>query len=87
MRPSVWMRIAWPGFLVAGLLELLVFAFVDPQELLWANQHLPLSREAIYTVAFFAFWLLATLSSALTAMLSSSADEINAKGPRNTPAD
>lgn len=85
MRPNFWMRVAWPAFLVAGLLEVLVFAFVDPQELHWADQHLPLSRQGIYTLAFFAFWALTMVSSALTAVLSCSADEINAA--TNTPAD
>ena len=28
-----WMWISWPAFLVAGLLEMLVFAMVDPQDL------------------------------------------------------
>lgn len=83
MAPGWWMRVVWPAFLVAGLLEVLVFAFVDPQELHWADQTLSLSRQGIYTIAFFAFWGLAMLSSALTAVLSSTADEINR--PTNTP--
>ncbi len=29
------MWIAWPAFLVAGVLEMLVFAVVDPQEMQW----------------------------------------------------
>jgi len=64
------MTVVWPGFLVACLLELLVFALVDPQELHWLGHPLMGSREAVYTLAFFVFWLLAMLSSALTALLS-----------------
>ena len=72
-----WMGVAWPAFLVAGLLEVLVFALVDPQDLRWFGQDLDLSRQAIYTLAFFAFWALAMLSSALTTLLGLSSAEVN----------
>ena len=77
MHAQRWMWIAWPAFLVAGLLEMLVFAFVDPQDLHWFGQDLDLSRQAIYTLAFFAFWALAMLSSALTTLLGLSSAEVN----------
>ena len=77
MLAQRWMWIAWPAFLVAGLLEMLVFAFVDPQDLNWFGQGLDLSRQAIYTLAFFAFWVLAMLSSAFTALLGMSSAEVN----------
>ena len=56
MKAQRWMWIAWPAFLMAALLEMLVFAFIDPSELHWQGQGLGLSREAIYTVVFFVFW-------------------------------
>lgn len=31
------MWIAWPAFLVAAVLEMLVFAFIDPNELHWGG--------------------------------------------------
>ena len=71
------MWVAWPAFLVAALLEMLVFALIDPQDLHWFGHPLALSRQGVYTVAFFAFWALAMLSSGLTALLSMSAAEIN----------
>ena len=77
MRAQRWMWIAWPSFLVAGLMEVLVFAFIDPQDLRWLGLGLDLSRQAIYTLAFFAFWGLAMLSSALTTLLALSSDEVN----------
>jgi hypothetical protein len=55
----------------------LVFAFVDPHDLHWFGQDLDLSRQAIYTLAFFAFWVLAMVSSALTALLGLSSAEVN----------
>lgn len=46
------MWIAWPAFLMAGVLEMLVFALVDPQDMHWFGQPLALSREGVYTIAF-----------------------------------
>jgi hypothetical protein len=77
MLAQRWMWITWPAFLVAGLLEVLVFAFVDPHDLHWFGQDLDLSRQAIDTLAFFAFWALAIVSSALTALLGLSSAEVN----------
>ena len=77
MLAQRWMWIVWPAFLVAGLLEITVFAFVDPQDLHWFGQGLDLSRQAIYTLAFFAFWALAMVSSALTLLLGMSSAEVN----------
>jgi len=71
------MWIAWPAFLVAGLLEILVFGLVDPQDLQWFGHPLALSRQGVYTMAFFAFWGLAMLSSGLTTLLSMSPFEVN----------
>lgn len=71
------MWIAWPAFLVAGVLEMLVFAMVDPHDLHWFGRPIEWSRQAIYTVAFFVFWVLAMGSSALTTLLSLSPFEVN----------
>ena len=49
------MWIAWPAFLAAGVMEMLVFAMVDPEDLRWFGQPLALSRQGVYTLAFFAF--------------------------------
>lgn len=72
------MWITWPAFLMAGVLEMLVFALVDPHDLHWASgQSLPLSREAVYTVAFFVFWAVVGVAGALTTLLSLSPFELN----------
>ncbi len=59
----------WPAFLAACLLELLVFGLVDPQDVHLPGQWPGLSRQAVYTAAFFVFWLVCIASSALTALL------------------
>jgi hypothetical protein len=77
MKWQKLMWIAWPAFLVAGVLEMLVFAMVDPQDLHWFGQPVALSRQGIYTLAFFVFWGVTMLSSALTTLLALSPFELN----------
>ena len=77
MKMQKWMWIAWPAFLVAGVLEMLVFAMVDPQDLSWFGQPVELSRQGVYTVAFFVFWGITMVSSGLTTLLSMSPFELN----------
>jgi hypothetical protein len=71
------MWIAWPAFLMAGVLEMLVFSMLDPSDLSWFGQPLTLSRQGIYTLAFFMFWSITMASSALTTLLSMSPFEVN----------
>jgi hypothetical protein len=83
------MWIAWPAFLMAGVLEILVFALVDPQDLQWLGRPLALSRTGVYTLAFFVFWSVAMVSSSLTTLLSLSPFELNRcpVHPEERPAD
>jgi hypothetical protein len=71
------MWIAWPAFLMAGVLEVLVFGMVDPQDLQWFGHPLELSRQGVYSIAFFVFWGITMLSSGLTTMLAMSPFEVN----------
>jgi hypothetical protein len=49
--------VLWPAFLMAGVLEMLVFAFVDPPPAAPVRRRTPgLSPTAVYSVAFFVFW-------------------------------
>ncbi len=77
MKSKRLMWIAWPAFLVAAVLEMLVFAFVDPTHLHFGGSSLSWSREAVYTVSFFVFWALTIASSSLTTLLSMSPFEVN----------
>ena len=49
------MGIAWPAFLSACVLEVVVFAVVDPLELLWFGRPLAWSRQAVYTAGVLRF--------------------------------
>lgn len=66
-----WMlSIVWPSFLMAGVLEILVFALIDPGSLRWfGGASLNLSNLTVYSLAFFVFWLVISLAGALTALL------------------
>ncbi len=76
------MWIAWPAFLVAAVLEIMVFAVLDPDSLSLLGSRVEWSREAVYTVTFFIFWGMMMISSALTTLLSMSPFEVN-----HTPAE
>lgn len=70
--------IAWPAFLVAAVLEIAVFAFVDPQSLhTLSGGSLGLSDTAVYSLAFLVFWACTTAACGLTVLLERSASDIN----------
>lgn len=73
-----WMWILWPAFLAAAVMEVLVFAMFDPHDMQWLGQSLELSRMGIYTIAFFAFWLVHAGAGFLTVLLSMPSREVNA---------
>lgn len=75
MRVRRLLLIMWPAFLAAGLLTMLVFAMVDPQDLHWFGHPLALSRAGVYTLAFFAFWAIVMVASSMTALLASPVTE------------
>lgn len=76
MKRAMW--IVWPSFLVAGLLEALVFAVVDPQDVL-AVSDLGWGRTALYSATFLLFWALMCLAAGLSLWLASA-------GQGNAPA-
>ena len=71
------MWIAWPAFMAACMLELLVFALVDPLELQWSGQNLGWTRQAVYTLSFFTFWVVCMGACALTTLLRMDPSEFN----------
>lgn len=77
MWAGKWMAIVWPAFLAASILEVVVFALIDPRSIQWQGAQLALSAQGIYTLAFFVFWGVTLASSALTALLGLSADDVN----------
>jgi len=63
--------VGWPSFLVAGVLEMLVFSAAHPGDLRGFGGLLSeMSVTGVYTLAFFCFWAIAAVGCALTLMLS-----------------
>ena len=81
MQTSRLMAIGWSSFLAACMLEFLVFACLDPDEMQWFGQPLAWSSQAIYAVSFFAFWVVTLLSSGLAVLLTMSGGELNDARP------
>ena len=50
---------------------------VDPGEVHWLGHQLEASRQAVYTAAFFSFWLIAMASNALVLWLHKPAQIIS----------
>lgn len=75
-RPAgkVLMAVVWPAFLMAVVAEGIFFSMIDPHELAVVGQHLADSRAAAYTLGFFLFWAMFSISSALTYLLSGRGD-------------
>ncbi len=80
-KARAWVLIGWPAFLAACLLQGLVFAVIDPAEVHWPGPQSQPSRQAIYTVAFFLFWLIAAACSSLVLWLAWGVEKVN-----DTPA-
>lgn len=67
--------ILWPAFLMAGVLEMLVFVVVDPGELRWfGGPALDWSVSAVYTVTFLIFWWAIASAGAMSAVLAAAPD-------------
>ncbi|HOM12265.1 MAG TPA: hypothetical protein PLB41_03000 [Rubrivivax sp.] len=72
--PLRTLSVLWSAFLVAAVLELLVFALVDPGDLRWfGGGTLGWPPNAVYTIAFFVFWAVAAAGAALALLLCSPA--------------
>lgn len=57
-------QILWPAFLIAGVLEMVVFALVDPSGISlggWSPD-----VRTVYSLAFFVFWGLVALASGIS---------------------
>jgi len=66
--PTIQKTIAvlWPSFLTAGVATILFFAYFDPQLLMQVSGYGYISRMAGYTIGFFLFWLLTSITCVMT---------------------
>jgi hypothetical protein len=77
------MAIAWPSFLMAGVLEMLVFSMVDPGALHWlGGAPVELGATALYSLSFFVFWAVIACAGVMTQLLGETEVEINSRAFR-----
>lgn len=64
-------QVLWPSFVMAGVLEMLVFSVVDPATLdlgAWSPD-----PTTVYSLAFFVFWAVMALAAAASQWMAGSA--------------
>ena len=62
--------VLWPAFVMAGVLEALVFFVIDPGSLSWYGvEPIEWSRNAVYSVTFLIFWGVIATSGAISLLL------------------
>jgi len=62
--------VLWPAFFMAGVLEMGVFAVLDPEHMNWfGGEPIGWSRQAIYSITFFIFWAAIAAAAGMTAFL------------------
>lgn len=62
--------ILWPAFVMAGVLEMMVFAVVDPRSLTWFGaEPIEWSASAVYSVTFLIFWAVISTAAGITKLL------------------
>lgn len=72
LRPVARMalQIGWPAFMMAGVIEALVFAVVDPNGLHWiGGERIEWPAQAVYTVSFLIFWLVIAIACGISRAL------------------
>lgn len=75
------MTILWPAFLMAGVLDAIVFSVVDPLSLRgWGGAPIDWPEQAVYTAAFFVFWAAIVAAGVMTRLLEGSPEDINRDG-------
>jgi hypothetical protein len=76
--------VLWPAFLVAAVLNALVFSVIDPVSVHAPGASSPLgwSDTTLYTLGFFVAWALTSAAAALSVWLCNTADATRPPGTR-----
>ena len=75
--------VMWPSFLTASAATIIFFTIFDPTELGMIGGFPNITRMGGYTIGFFCFWLLTSISCALTCYFRRPTHRFNAN--RDTP--
>lgn len=60
--------VLWLSFLMAGIATGFFFSIIDPLELRYCVDFPEVSRTGAYTIGFFLFWLLTSVTGLLSAL-------------------
>lgn len=71
--------VMWPSFLTSGVATGAFFTLFDPHELTSLIGFEGMSRMAVYSIGFFAFWLLTATTCALTCYFQRPCDQIQGR--------
>ena len=74
----LWGLVLWPSFMAACALEMLIFALVDPGDIIWPGSWGHPSSRSVYTVAFFCFWAITIVSTRMVLWLTESDEDARA---------
>jgi hypothetical protein len=58
--------VLWPSFLTSGVATILFFTAFDPQLIVSVSGYGEITRLGGYTIGFFLFWMLTSISCLLT---------------------
>ena len=58
--------VMWPSFITASAATIIFFTLFDPTDLAMIGGFPQLTRTGGYTIGFFSFWLLTSISCAMT---------------------
>lgn len=79
MKLHRFFLIAWPSAIGAALMEMLVFAALDPMQLPQIENIPGITTQGVYSIAFFVFWAAISVACTLTLILAQPVE------PRHVP--
>lgn len=71
--------VLWPSFITSGIATGVFFTTFDPLDLLALIGQPDMSRMGVYSIGFFLFWLLTTVTCAMTCYFQRPCDQIKGK--------
>lgn len=74
MKQHALIWVLWPSFLMAGIASAIIFAMIDPLDIVFFG-YFRADRQVVYGVGFFLLWLMAALSSALSLYMAPGSQE------------
>jgi hypothetical protein len=73
--------VMWPSFITASAATIIFFTLFDPTDLATIGGFPELTRTGGYTIGFFSFWLLTSISCAMTCYFRRPTHRHNAAKP------